>query len=131
MSKSLKFAFVFAVSALTVAALALIAWHRFDSWAVENHQRATTRELASWEQDFSHIRNKEEAIRAVDMLRYIQDYYVPGPGYRSDSTTESALQAQRQKTVSTIARALEQFTGERYGEDVDKWEAWRDGQRRQ
>jgi hypothetical protein len=130
MSRPLS-AVIFAVSALVVAALASLAWRGFDSWAVGIHQKSTTRELAAWEQEFSQIRTKDEAIRAVGMLRYVQDYYVPGPGYRSDSATEAALQAQRQKTSSTIARALEEFTGERYGADVERWEEWRDSQRRQ
>jgi len=122
---------LFAVSALAVAfALASLAWYRIDLWTVGIHQKSTIRELAAWEQEFSQIRTKDEAIRAVEILRYVQDYYVPGPGYRSDSATEAALQAQRQKTSSTIARALEEFTGERYGVDVEKWEAWRDRQRR-
>jgi hypothetical protein len=130
MSRRPKTAVVIAVSALAVAALVPLAWHRFEAWAVGIHQQSTTRELAAWEQEFSQIRTKDEAIRAVDMLRYVRGYYVPDPGYRSDSATEAALQAQRQKTSTTIASALEEFTGERYGLDVDKWEAWRDGQRR-
>ena len=129
MSRRLKFAVVSAVSALAGAALVPFAWHRFQAWAVGIHQPSTTRELAAWEQEFAQIRTKDEAIRAVGMLRYVQSYYVPGPGYRSDSVTEAALQAQRQKTSTTIASALEAFTGERYGLDVDQWERWRDGQK--
>jgi hypothetical protein len=131
MSRRLKIPVVIAVSALAVAALVPLTWHRFEAWAVGIHQRSTTRELAAWEQELSQVRTRDEAIRAVDMLRYVQGYYVPGPGYRSDPATEAALQAQRQKTLTTIARALEEFTGERYGLDVDKWEAWRDTQRRE
>jgi len=129
MSKRLKIAVVIAVSALAVAALVPLGWHRFEAWAVGIHQKSTTRELAAWEQEFSQIRTTDEAIRAVGMLRSVQDYYVPGPGYRSDSATEDALQEQRRRTSTTIARALEEFTGERHGLDVEKWDAWRDGQR--
>ncbi len=131
MSRRLKIAVGIAVGALAVAVFMPLAWHRFEAWAVGAHQRSTTRELAAWEQEFSRIRTKDEAIRAVGMLRYVQGYYVPGPGYRSDPATEAALQARRQKTAAAIARALEEFTGERYGLDVDKWEEWRDGQGRQ
>jgi hypothetical protein len=131
MSRRLKITVVIAAIALAVAALLPLAWSRFETWAVGIHQKSTTRELAAWEQEFSQIRSKEEAIRAVDMLRYIQGYYIPGPGSRSDSGTEAALEAQRRKTSATIAQALEEFTGERYGLDVDRWETWRDGQKRQ
>jgi hypothetical protein len=131
MSKRLKIAVMVGAIALAVVALLPHAWSRFEAWAVRIHQRSVTRELAVWEQESSQIRSKGEAAHAVDMLRYIQGYYVPGPGYRSDSPTEAALEAQRRKTSATIVKALEEFTGERYGLDVDKWEAWRDGQRPQ
>jgi hypothetical protein len=130
MSRRLKIAVVLAVSALAVAALVPLAWHRFEAWVVGIHQESVTRSLADWEREVSPIRTKDEAIRAVDMLRYVQDYYVPRPGYRSDSATEAALQAQRQQTSNTIVSALEEFIGERYGLDVDQWETWRDRQRR-
>jgi hypothetical protein len=132
MNRHLKIVVAIAVSGITVAVLAPLIWHRlrdaFEAWAVGIHQRSTTRELAEWEKEFSQIRNKDEAIQAVNMLRYVQGYYVPGPGYHSDSATEAALEEQRQKTMSTIAGALEAYTGERYGVDVEKWEAWRDSQ---
>jgi hypothetical protein len=98
MSKRLKITVVIAVAVLAVAALVPLASHRFEAWAVGIHQESTTRELAAWEQEFSQIRNKNEALRAVDMLRYVQGYYVPGPGYRSDSATEAALEARGVQT---------------------------------
>jgi hypothetical protein len=131
MSRRLKVIVVIAAGALVVTALVSLARDRIEAWAVRIHQRSTARELAAWEQEFSQIHTKDKAIRAVDLLPYVQVYYVPGPGYRSDSETEAALQAQRQKTLTTIVSALEEFTFERYGLDVDKWETWRGGQMRQ
>jgi hypothetical protein len=131
MSKRLKHAMVVAAIVFAVAMLVPFALHRIEAWAVGIHQKSTTIELAEWEQEFSQIRSDYEAHHAVDMLGYIQGYYVPGPGNTSDSDTEAALQAQRQKTLNAIANSLEEFTGERFGLDVEKWEAWRDGKRHQ
>jgi hypothetical protein len=66
-----------------------------------------------------------DAFHAIDMLAYIENYYAPGEGYRSDAETEAALQSQRKRTMAAIIEALERFTGERYGDDIKRWEAWR------
>jgi hypothetical protein len=89
------------------------------------HMNGITRELEQWAVEESKIRNDQEAFHAIDMLAYIQDYYVPGDGYRSDADTEAALQSQRKRTMAKITEALEQFTGVHYGDDLKQWEAWR------
>jgi hypothetical protein len=106
MLKRTKIAVVTVGLLLAVTALAPFAWRRFEAWCVGIHQRSVTRELAGWQQEFGQIRSWEEAFRAIDMLRYIQAYYVPGPGYRSDPYTEAALEAQRQQTMATTQRRL-------------------------
>ena len=130
MSKGTKIAVVTISLTLGLALLGPLAWVRFERWAVGIHQRSVKNSLAGWEREFEKIRSKKEAFRAIDMLRYAQRYYVPGPGYRGSPDTESALEGQRQQTLATIAKALEEFTGKDYGLDIAKWEAWRDGQQR-
>jgi hypothetical protein len=114
---------------LALALLAPLMWQRFETWAVSIHQRSTTRELADWEQDYSKIDSVQKASRAIDMLDYIQTYYVPGSGYRGDPDTEKALESQRKHTLSAIVEALERFSGERNGSDLSKWQAWRERER--
>jgi hypothetical protein len=86
--------------------------------------------LAAWERQYARIENDRDAFRGIDMLQYVQTYYVPGPGYRSDPATEAALERQRQNTVIAIVKALERFTGEAHGVDVSQWEAWRERRQR-
>jgi len=81
--------------------------------------------LAVWAEEESHIATWEQATHAVDVMTYVSHYYVPGEGYRSDSQTERALEAQRQKTLQTIGRGLEEYSGEHLGADVGAWEEWR------
>jgi hypothetical protein len=90
------------------------------------HQRAVTRELADWGAEYAQIQDDQDAFRAIGMLRYIERYYVPGEGYRSDSATEEALQATRRQAMDEIIASLECYTGEHFGNDLDRWEAWRD-----
>jgi hypothetical protein len=95
------------------------AWRRFEVWAVGLHQRSVTHELSDWEREYSEIHNPAEANRAAEMLQYIQGYYVPGPGYRSDRGTEAALEIQRKQTLDAISRSLEEFTAARHGPMVE------------
>src|SRR5687767_3709583 len=108
MSRHLKIAGALAAIVLLGAVVGIFNWHRVDAWAVGIHQKSTTRELAAWGQEFTQIRSDDEADRAVGMLRYVEGYYVPGPGYRSSQETESALETQRRKTLDTMVKALEE-----------------------
>ena len=96
------------------------------SWVAAFHQQAITRELANWERETSPITNHEEAVHAIEVMRYVERYYVPAKGYRSNKETEAALATQRQKTLEAIARTLEMYTGERWGTNISQWEQWRD-----
>jgi hypothetical protein len=111
-----------------VVVFALYAVWNFESWAVGLHQKSITRELAAWEQDEARVTNWDEADHAIGMLEYVQNYYVPGPGYRSNPQTEAALESQRARTLAAIAVALREFTGEDFGTDAERWRAWRNEQ---
>jgi len=110
------------------AYLAFIKVSRFlehaSSMPVRNHQRSVTRTLADWEKEYGQVRNVREAERAIDMLEYVQGYYVPTAGYHSDAQTEALLEAQRTKTLRAIAGALERFSGQDFGVDVTRWREW-------
>lgn len=112
------------VVVLAAVLLAPYAWRRLEAWAVGLHQRSTTNELAGWEREHAQVRNWKEAERATDMLEYVQRYYVPGPGYRSDEKTEAKLDAQRGRTVEAIVAALKEFTGQDFGSDHEQWREW-------
>jgi len=108
-----------------VLALAVFAWYNAERWWVGAHQRSVTRSLAAWAQEDSRVGTWQEADHAIDMLEYVEGYYVPGPGYHSDPQTEAALEAQRARTLVAIAAGLRQFCGEDFGADVCRWREWR------
>jgi hypothetical protein len=114
------------LAGLTVLAIvsAPLAWNRLETWGVGLHQRSVTQELANWEQECGRVTSEAEVDRAVGMLEYISGYYVPADGYRSNPQTEAALEAQRAKTLSTIAGALREYTGKDLGPDAKAWRDW-------
>jgi hypothetical protein len=115
---------VLVLAVLAAVLLAPYAWRRVCEWAVGIHQRSTTKELAAWEREYGKVHTRAEAKRAIDMLDYVQRYYVPGPSYRSDEKTEAKLEAQRARTVRAIVAALSEFTGQDFGEDAETWREW-------
>ena len=102
----------------------LESYRRLETWGTALHQRSTTHELAQWEREYAVVRDWREAVRAISMLEYAGSYYVPGPGYRSDPRTEAALAEQRGRTLSAIATALRGYTGQDFGIDATRWQAW-------
>jgi hypothetical protein len=112
-------------SVAAVLALAVFAWCNAERWGVRAHQRSVMRSLAAWAQENSRVGSWPEADHAIDMLEYVQGYYLPGPGYHSDPATEADLEAQRARTLAAIAVGLCQFSGEDFGVDVRRWRAWR------
>ncbi|OJW17753.1 MAG: hypothetical protein BGO49_26490 [Planctomycetales bacterium 71-10] len=109
---------------LAVAFVAPFVWRRIEAWGVGIHHRSVAKELAGWEEEYGRVQTLSEAKQAAGMLGYVQRYYVTGPGYRSDAATEAALAAQRSRTAQAIATALEDFTGQHFGEDPDRWLEW-------
>ncbi len=124
MSRETRILGLLFLSVIALIVLARFWFPRFEAWLVAFHHRSTSTELASWEEEFRHIESKEQAFRAIRMLNYARFYYVPGPGYRSDRGTESKLEKQRERTIKAIANSLEEYTGEHYGIDVEKWQKW-------
>jgi hypothetical protein len=100
------------------------AWRRVEDFATSVHQRGVTIELATWETEYGHVQSWEEARRSIGMLEYVQRYYVPGPGYRSDGETEERLESQRARTMQAIVAGLREFTGQDFGVDADRWRVW-------
>jgi hypothetical protein len=113
-----------AVVVLAAALLVPYAWRRLERWGVSIHQRSVTRSLAEWGSEYGQVHTWEEAERSIGMLGYVQWYYVPGPGYRSDEKTEGELEAQRARTVRAIISALKEFTGQDFGADTEQWAEW-------
>jgi hypothetical protein len=111
---------------IAVVALVFYVWQNLGYWAARIHQQSVTRELAAWEQEYSQVRNWHDADRSIDMLDYVRSYYVPAPGYRSDSETETTLEAQRARTLAAIAAGLRKFSGEDFGTDASRWREWRE-----
>jgi hypothetical protein len=96
------------------AYVALYFW--VSAQLVAAHQRSTMQELVTWEREFSNISTAQEAERAAGILDYARNYYVVGPGYRSDPETEAKLEAQRRRTIDTIMVAIEEFKRREAGE---------------
>lgn len=112
------------VVVLAAVFLAPYAWRRLDARLVGIHHQAVTAELARWENEYGRTQTWSEAMQAADMLEYVQHYYVPGPGYRSDEATEAELKAQRARTVQAIVAALKDSTGQDFGKDARQWREW-------
>ena len=104
------------VAAVSIWAVPVI----FRSFAAV-HQRDVTRELAEWKLQYSNITSDEDASRTADVLGYVQTYYVPSDGYRSDSTTEAMLEAQRSETVDALVAALKTYSKRDFGKDASAW----------
>jgi hypothetical protein len=122
-----RFVFVIAIIGVILTVVLMVPWtlRKVEYWAAGIHQRNITRELAAWETEYAQVRNVKEVDHAIDMLEYVQWYYVPGPGFHSDERTEAALEAQRTRTISAIVSALREFTGQDFGADAERWRAWR------
>ena len=92
--------------------------------------RGVTKRLAEWQVQYGQeIRDDRQARSAIEMLDYIQWYYVPQGSYHADPDTEDALQSQRLSTMETIAEALGKYSGKEYGVEVDRWREWLDRRR--
>jgi len=108
--------------------LGFYIWGECQAWLLRTHQEHIAWELAQIEKEFATIDSFNQAQRAVGLLRYIEEYYVPKPGYRSDAITENNLETQRTQTLQTIIQALEQYSGQQLGENISAWEGWLESQ---
>jgi hypothetical protein len=123
---------------LTLLALATIGgmllWanlKRVEMWIVGYHQKAITKELEEWGQQYSIITNMDSAIQSARMVSYMDWYYRPGPGYEGPAQIQKALEAQRKDSISLVVTALDNFTGLNYGANVQKWGNWAENESEQ
>jgi hypothetical protein len=115
------------VSVAGIAAVAYVAsrlWPLIEAGPAGIHQMSVKNELAGWEREYSSVHSWRDVGRAIDLLEYAQNYYVPGPGYRGSARTEAAVEAQRARTLAAIATGLREFTGQDFGSDVARWREW-------
>jgi predicted PurR-regulated permease PerM len=82
----------------------------FNSHLIRGHQLSVIKELEGWGNDYSQIKTSQEAQKATEILAYIEKYYVPADGYRSDANTEQKLERQREHTIRRITDALEEYS---------------------
>jgi hypothetical protein len=74
--------------------------------AVAAHQRGVTVSLVAWGEQYSQISSQHDASRAMEMIGYIETYYVPRDGYRADPRTDAALEDQRKRTIEQLTAAV-------------------------
>jgi hypothetical protein len=117
---------VLVTAALVGAVIVIIYIHGPEGNAI--HMRNVTRELAEWQAryDGRELKDDGEAKFMIEMLDYVQWYYVPSGNYRADAATEGALQKQRSATTEAIIAPLRRYSREDYGTDVDRWRKWLD-----
>ena len=92
---------------------------------IDELHRCITRELASWQQQYSEVKDLNEAHRYIDLLSYVKTYYTyeDTPEYVG-SEIASVLSSQRARTLQSIANALKDFTGQDFGTDGKAWKDW-------
>lgn len=119
---------VFVLGVLASATVLMVCL--YSSYGNAIHMRGVTKRLAEWQVQYGQeIRDDRQARSAIEMLDYIQWYYVPQGSYHADPDTEDALQSQRLSTMETIAEALGKYSGKEYGVEVDRWREWLDRRR--
>lgn len=118
---------IFIVVFIAIFVTGLVSWFALIRVVSGIHHKAITKELYDMGLHFKSIDNGTEADHAVGMLRYIENYYVPGPGYQSTSKIELELELQRRQTLRTIVEALEEYSGQSLGSDPNAWEKWKLG----
>ncbi len=110
-------------------AFAILGWSWLTRKGVELHQRAVTRELIEWGNEYSQINDDESAIRAAEMIGYIDTYYVPSDGYCGFDETERELETARANSLRQLIKALEAYTGRGFGDNYSAWSQWADSQK--
>ena len=110
-------------------ASATLGWSWLTRKGVEIHQRAVTREIIEWGNKHSQINDDKSAIRAAEMIGYIDTYYVARDGYRGFDETERELESARANSLRQLVEALEAYTGRDFGNDYSAWSRWADSQK--
>ncbi len=96
-----------------------------DKWTA-GHMNGVAQTVKEYGENHSEINSDTEAIRAIEILRYISSYYVVSNGYRGPRESEVALEKQREESMMLIVDALEKYSGEEFGLDIAAWEEWAD-----
>jgi hypothetical protein len=112
----------FGVAATTFFAFTAIWW--IQPRVVNVHQKSVTKSIATWGVEYSCIENEREAIAAVEILKYIEQYYVPGAGYRGTAAVEENLERTRADVVQKISNALANYSGTNFGTNALAWQNW-------
>lgn len=107
----------------------LLGWPWLTRKGLELHQRAVTLEIIEWGNEYSQIDDDESAIRAAEMIGYIDAYYVPSDGYRGLDDTERELETARANSLRKLIDAIEAYTGRGFGDDYSAWSRWADSQK--
>lgn len=90
----------------------------------EKHMAQVTETLYRLGWQHANIKNDDDAQAAVRALAFSNEYYRPQPGYRGSKETEEKLARTRLEAMARIASALEDYSGERVGLNVELWLAW-------
>jgi hypothetical protein len=116
---------------VAVASLATwLSWSGIEMWVAGVHQRSVTQSLREWGHEYASLTNDASAVAAAEMVAYMSQYYVPGPGYRGPAEIEAALEAQRRESVLRVAEALQQYTGLDYGTNAQRWTEWAESRKK-
>ena len=110
-------------------ASATLGWLWLAQKGVELHQRAVTRELTEWGNEYAQISDDASAIRTAEMIEYIDTYYVPSDGYRGSIEAERDLETARANSLRQLVEALNAYTGLGFGDDYSAWSRWADSQK--
>jgi hypothetical protein len=119
-----------ALTGVLLVLLLGIAWFvtaKLPKVLVTRHMISVTRELKSWGQEYSTVKNDKDAFRAIEILEYVSGYYVPGEGYRGPEEIEATLEKQRSESMGMLVAALEKHSGESYGTNQSRWYQWAEG----
>lgn len=90
------------------------------------HQKSTMIELKQWHDEYEGVKSKDDAFHSIEYYEYVSGYYVADKedGYYCSKKMSIKLESQRKKFLSTIVKELENYTGLKYGHDLQKWKDW-------
>ncbi len=103
---------------------ALHAVRHSNFFRARSHVQELTRYLARDEKEFARIESIKQALDAVHVVWCIENRYVLDAHFNIYPEIERKFEAEKAQTIKTIIHALKEFTGEDYGDDVEKWQGW-------
>ena len=124
MNNARKKVIIVIVASVTIVAICVCLCRVIESFLIGQHQKSVIISLQEWENEYSKIDSLNDAIRAVEMCEYIKKYYWSGEGYYSCNEISERLENQYSQTLKVIFVALEDYSGNKYGDDINKWDEW-------